>query len=195
MALVVSALVAAVPLAACSGAGDGDAAPAAPSPLTIDGTAPRPTTTAAVTEATPSPSGPGSPSGEGDVDAADPAAVATAFGDDFLAMLSEPADPSLRTSSWASIAGVAFMTARAEQAAADGITATGEWSLRATSVSEADGIAVVDGCIDVTGVTGLRDGVPEPWPGDEIAFTATLEQAGTDWLASNFDISGEVCTG
>ncbi|MGF1662189.1 MAG: hypothetical protein ACFCVG_06915 [Kineosporiaceae bacterium] len=184
-------VVAAGTLAACSG-GAGREADAAATTLSLTGdpTTAAPATTGPGEGTTPA----GEPGGEG-IDAADPRAVATAFGDDYLTMLSDPGDPELRTSRWASAAGVALMNTRGEQAAADGITATGDWGIRTDAVEEAEGIAVVDGCIDVSGVTGYREGVVEPWPGDLLVFSATLERAGTGWLVSGFSIPGEVCPG
>ena len=129
------------------------------------------------------------------VDAGDPAAVATAFGDDYLAMLSDPADRSLRTSRWASPSGLALMNSRAEEAVADGISATGPWEIEATTAGDGGNVAVVEGCIDVTRVTGYRDGEVAPWPGDRITFTATMARAGETWLVDSFSIPGEACPG
>lgn len=190
--LVVSSALA-LALAACSAddtasapsvdisGGTGDAASATSSVVTSSGASPPPTGEVPA------------PSGDPAVDGGDPAAVTAAFGDDFLAMLSSPDDESLRTSPWASVAGLGFMVARAEQAEADGISATGEWEIRVDDVTAEGDVAVASGCIDVTGVTGRRNGEPEPWPGDAITFTATLQATGDGWRVSNFSIPGEAC--
>lgn len=123
----------------------------------------------------------------------DPAAVVTAFADDFLAMLSNPGDPALRQSQWAGEAGLAIMAARGEAAAADQLTATGSWQLRVDEVSAADLIAVVSGCIDVSQVAAFRAGEPAPFPGDLIAFSADADRRQGRWLVSSFSIPGQAC--
>jgi len=148
---------------------------------------------------TPQASGTGAPSPDAALPdtslpvADDPAAVVTAFADDFLTMLSNPGDPALRQSQWAGEAGLAVMTARGEAAAADQLTATGSWQLRVDEVSAADLVAVVSGCIDVSQVQAFRAGEPAPFPGDLIVFSADADRRQGRWLVSSFSIPGQAC--
>jgi hypothetical protein len=127
------------------------------------------------------------------LDVTDPAVVASTYADDYLRMLSDLGDRSLRRSVVASPTGLAFMEREAERSATDEIAISGRWRVEIEDVEERGDLALSQGCIDVRELVGTRGGTPEPFPGDRIAFSVELVGRGETWQANAVTISGEAC--
>lgn len=187
----------AVALTACAGGGDA-AAPATslaiPGGAASAGPSPGVATAPGGTDASGSGSAPGATVGGATVDVTDPVAVAVAFTDDYLSMLADPADPSLRTSAVAGSAGLGFLADEAGRVAEEGLDIDGTWTLTVDGTDEVDGLAVVTGCLDVTGLTATRDGEPAPFPGDGVPLSVELSARGESWQSDRLTITDDTCT-